>query len=316
MEPTNKAEAERLSAIVLASLDDDGATPGLARRAWWSRTHFHRLFRALVEETPGAMRRRLLLERAAWQLSRTRAPVTEVALDAQYGSLEAFTRAFRRAFGVSPSIYRRLGATYHRLPSAGGIHFVAPGSPSKGASDMDLFDRFAGHDSWHTRKLLEHARVLSDADLDRPLSGPVRLCHWEPASRTLRDLLDRIVYTKEIWTAALAGRALPPETPKAERSAQAMLERWERVDPEFNGILKQVRDHGSWDDTFVDALCEPPETFTFGGMFAHMMTYNSYRRLAALDIMRRYGIDDPGTGCPMEYEQSVAPRTERETVKA
>ena len=27
-----------------------------------------------------------------------------------------------------------------------------------------------------------------------------------------------------------------------------------------------------WDDTFVNALCDPPETFTFGGVFAHIMT--------------------------------------------
>ncbi len=313
-----KSQADRLSAVVLDSLDGEGATPQLARRAYWSRTHFHRLFRSLVEETPGAMRRRLLLERAAWQLSRSRAAVTEVALDARYGSLEAFTRAFRRAFGVSPSIYRRLGATHYRLPAAGGLHFAAPGSRSKGASDMDLFDRFAGHDSWHTRKLLEHARGLSDADLDRPLSGSVKLACWEPVSHTLRHLLERIVYTKEVWTAALAGRNFPPETPKTGQTIEAMLARWDRIDPEFNAILKEVRDHGSWDDTFVDALCEPPETFTFGGMFAHMVTYNSYRRLAALDAMRRYGVDDPGTGCPMEYEQSLAPRKaeDREEVAA
>lgn len=318
MDATRKTEADRLSAVVLDSLDDDGSTPQLARRAYWSRTHFHRLFRALVEESPGAMRRRLLLERAAWQLSRTRESVTDIGLDARYGSLEAFTRAFRKAFGVSPSIYRRLGATHYRLPAAGGIHFVAPGSRSKGASDMDLFDRFSGHDSWHTRKLLDHARGLSDGQLDQALQGAVKLVPWEPASKTLRELLNWIVYTKEVWTAALAGRAFPPETGAAERTPEAMLARWDRVDAEFNRILKEVRDHGSWDDTFVDALCEPAETFTFGGMFAHMMTYNSYRRLTALDVMRRYGVDDAGTGCPLEYEQNVAPwkAEDREEVKA
>jgi AraC-like DNA-binding protein len=80
---------DRLSAVVLNSLDTQARTPDLARQAYQSRTQFHRLFRTVVEETPAAMRRRLLLERAAYQLGHTGMSVTEVALDANYNSLEA-----------------------------------------------------------------------------------------------------------------------------------------------------------------------------------------------------------------------------------
>ena len=104
----NKADgqntADRLSAIVVNSLDTQAQTRDLARQAYQSRTQFHRLFRAVAEETPAAMRRRLLLERAAYQLAHTGMSVTDVALDANYGSLEAFTRAFRKAFRTSPSL--------------------------------------------------------------------------------------------------------------------------------------------------------------------------------------------------------------------
>jgi AraC family transcriptional regulator len=96
-------EAQRLREIVLDSLDQEQDANGFARHAYRSRTQFYRVFRAMIEETPVAMRRRLLLERAAWQLSRTQLSVTDISLDANYGSLEAFTRAFRNAFGVSPS---------------------------------------------------------------------------------------------------------------------------------------------------------------------------------------------------------------------
>jgi hypothetical protein len=115
------------------------------------------------------MRRRLLLERAAFQLSHTSASVTDIALDANYASLEAFTRAFRKAFRVSPSLYRRMGTLYSQLPAPNEIHFHAPGSNAKGETDMDLFDRFAGNDSWHTRTLLRYASTLNDEQLDRPL---------------------------------------------------------------------------------------------------------------------------------------------------
>src|SRR5262245_51333497 len=134
---------------MLGSLDDSPRTEDLARRAYQSRTQFHRVFRAIVEETPAAMRRRLLLERAAFQLAYSKSSVTEIAVDAGYGSLEAFTRAFRKAFRTSPSVYRRMSAASIHLPAPNGIHFHAPGSVSKGAGEMDLYDRFAGNDSWH-----------------------------------------------------------------------------------------------------------------------------------------------------------------------
>src|SRR5262245_65575064 len=93
-------EAERLSQVGLGPLEDDASAEQLARRAYRSRAQFFRGFGAMIEETPAAMRRRLLLERAAWQLGRTERLITEVAFDAHYGSLEAFTRAFCRAFKI------------------------------------------------------------------------------------------------------------------------------------------------------------------------------------------------------------------------
>src|SRR6476620_12232366 len=131
----NQDTAERLSAIVAKSLDTQERTQDLARQAYQSRTQFHRLFRAVVEETPVAMRRRLLLERAAYQLAHTGMSVTDVALDANYGSLEAFTRAFRKAFRISPSLYRRTRDPHFHLPASNKVHFFAPGSSTKGGRD-------------------------------------------------------------------------------------------------------------------------------------------------------------------------------------
>jgi hypothetical protein len=71
-------------------------------------------------------------------------------------------------------------------------------------------------------------------------------------------------------------------------------------------VLKEVRNRGAWDDTFVDALCEPPETFAFGGMFAHVITFNSYRRMLAMDTLRHLGVKVEGFGCPSEYLASLA----------
>jgi AraC family transcriptional regulator len=309
-------KANRLSAIVANSLDTQAKTQDLARQAYQSRTQFHKLFRTVVEETPGAMRRRLLLERAAYQLTHTGMSVTDVALNNSYGSLEAFTRAFRKAFRSSPSLYRRMRDPHFHLPASNRIHFLAPGSPTKGERDMDLFDRFAGNDSWHTRRLLEYASTLTEEQLDQPLPSVVELLPWRESNKTLRQLLENIIFTKEVWTAALSGTDMDMNgPPQSHRSPQAMLERLEKTDAELHRILSDVRNRSAWDDTFVDALCEPAETFTFGGVFAHIMTFNAHRRLTALDALRQLGVQTEGFGDPMEYEERVAPWNQQIALK-
>ena len=173
---------------------------------------------------------------------------------------------------------------------------------------MDLFDIFSGQESWHTRRLLELAKTVSDEQLDRPLNNPAKVFPWDTPDQSLRQMLDRLVQTKEVWAAALTGGSMPPmdSAPLTDRTPAAMLARLEKADAEFHGVLNDVRNRSAWDDTFMDALCEPPETFTFGGMFAHVITFNAYRRMLAIDAMRCLGIEVEGFGCPSEYLASLA----------
>ena len=302
-------EAERLRQIVQDSLDEDRDGDSFARHAYRSRTQFYRVFRAVIEETPFAMRRRLLLERAAWQLSRTKLSVTDISINANYGSLEAFTRAFRKSFGVSPSLYRRMGATFTHIHAPNGIHHHSSMDDGKGIGQyMDLFDIFSGQESWHTRRLLDLAKTLNDTQLDRPLNNQIHIFPWDSPDQSLRQLLDRMVQTKEAWAAALTGGITPllDKAPPADRTPSAMLARLQKADAVFHDVLSDVRNRGAWLDTFVDALCEPPETFTFGGMFAHVITFNAYRRMVAIDVLRSLGVKVEGVGCPMEYVESLA----------
>ena len=299
---------QRLGGVVLESLDRQEDANGLARQVYRSRTQFYRVFRAMIEETPIAMRRRLLLERAAWQLSHTQLSVTDIGLDANYGSLEAFTRAFRKAFRVSPSLYRRMGATYTHLHSPNGIHHHSGDDDTKGASQsVDLFDIFSGQESWHMRRLLELAKTLNDEQLDQRLQNGVKVFPWDSPDQSLREVLDRMVQTKEAWAAALTGGSMPlfDNAPPNHRTPSAMMARLEKADEGFHAVLKDVRNRSAWEDKFVDALCEPPETFTFGGTFAHVITFNAYRRILAIDALRRLGAKVEGFGCPMEYLDSL-----------
>jgi AraC family transcriptional regulator len=87
-------------------LDQDLALDRLAKLAHFSPFHFHRIFKGLIGEGVIEYVRRLRLESAAVALKTTDRPVLQVALDSGYGAHEAFTRAFRQLFGVSPSQFR------------------------------------------------------------------------------------------------------------------------------------------------------------------------------------------------------------------
>ena len=101
-------------------LDEELTLAGLARVACFSPYHFHYIFRGIVGEGLGEYIRRLRLERAWHRLLDGARPVTEVALGAGYGSHEAFDRAFKAHFGLTPSAARRAGEVSALLPAIDG----------------------------------------------------------------------------------------------------------------------------------------------------------------------------------------------------
>jgi hypothetical protein len=117
-----------------------------------------------------------------------------------------------------------------------------------------------------------------------------------------------MVQTKEVWAAALTGGSMPllDNAPPEDRTPSATLARMDRAGKEFHSVLTDVRNRSGWENTFVDALCEPPETFTFGGMFADVITFNAHRRMLAIDALQRLGAKVEGCGSPIEYVALLA----------
>jgi len=96
-------------AYAAAHLDEDLSLEALAAQARLSAFHLHRKFSAAAGETPKQFTLRLRLDCAAALLVTRQDSVLDVALSCGFQSHEAFCRAFRRRFGMTPSAYRARG---------------------------------------------------------------------------------------------------------------------------------------------------------------------------------------------------------------
>lgn len=118
----------RVLVTIQERLDERLPLEELAALACFSPHHFHHVFTGMVGESLASHVRRLRLERAASRLKRTDLPVVEIALEAGFESHEAFTRAFRGNFGVSPSQFRKRDGVAQILKTPSGIHYGRNGA--------------------------------------------------------------------------------------------------------------------------------------------------------------------------------------------
>jgi AraC family transcriptional regulator len=294
------AELREIIRLVEQSLDEPGLDAGaLASRACLSRFHFDRLASAALGEPPGAFRRRLLLERAAHRLVSTAVTVIEIGAEAAYTSPDAFTRAFVRAYGTTPTGYRRQSRSVHDLPSANGIHFHPPGGLRLPAAQrnatMDVLTRLYDHHIELTGAIVDRLTEVPADVLDRPIELPVEGIDARP---TLRVLSDKLVRQLEMWVGAVEGAT---SIPAGQTSPAALRARLGQAAPRFRAVIVDRVAAGAGGDAFLDATCEPPQTFTLGGVLAHVLTFAAVRRTLAIGALESSGIGDLGAGDPMRF---------------
>lgn len=59
---------------------------------------------------------------------------------------------------------------------------------------------------------------------------------------------------------------------------EGLNRRLRTVGPRFRGLAVSALDAGRADEAFIDATCDPPQTFTYGRMLAHVLTFSAVRR--------------------------------------
>lgn len=102
---------QRINAVIHYArehLDEDLSLETLAQVAGFSPFHFHRVFKALTDETINELVVRLRLERAAALLRASPAlSITDAAFESGFTSVATFSRAFKKHFGCTASTWDR-----------------------------------------------------------------------------------------------------------------------------------------------------------------------------------------------------------------
>ena len=194
--------------VVSASLDDATATSSHAERTSRASTWTGQSPRSRVSRRP-RFRRRIRLERAAHELVSTDDGVLEIALRAGYTTNEAFTRAFTRAYGRTPSDWRSQPPPTIHLPAPSGVHFHPHGGltvPARGkVTTMDLFQRSSsGTTSGSSARSSTGSSASTNPTSSLPITISVEYIDDDP---TLRSAVSRLIGQLAMWNAVVAGRA-------------------------------------------------------------------------------------------------------------
>lgn len=96
---------QRMQDYIEAHLEETVGLSDLAKVSLFSPWHSHRLFQEYTGLTPANYIRRLRLAKAALRIKNENVRIIDVAFDLGFGSVDGFTRAFFREFGMCPSEY-------------------------------------------------------------------------------------------------------------------------------------------------------------------------------------------------------------------
>lgn len=98
-----------------AHLHEKISVHDIAAASHYSTYHYSRVFKALVGDTPKEYLRKRRLTLAAKRLLTEDVGILELAIESQFDSQEAFTRAFKALFDMTPAQYRKINEPFRLL---------------------------------------------------------------------------------------------------------------------------------------------------------------------------------------------------------
>ncbi len=98
---------QRMQDYIEANLDSEITLADLSEVSFFSPWYSYRLFKECTGFTVSDYIRRLRLSKSALRLKNGEVKVTDVAFGLGFGSVDGYTRAFRRTFGMNPCEYAK-----------------------------------------------------------------------------------------------------------------------------------------------------------------------------------------------------------------
>lgn len=103
----DRQRLDRVLQYIEANLDTDITVNDLAEAACFSLFHFVRAFHLAMGRPPHAYLSERRLDHAKHLLAYSEAPLVDISLTCRFSGQANFSKAFKRAMGVSPGRYRR-----------------------------------------------------------------------------------------------------------------------------------------------------------------------------------------------------------------
>lgn len=97
---------QKMQDYILSNFAEEITLADLANAVNFSPWYSHRLFKELTGVSPAEYIRKLRLTEAAKRLKSEKSRITELAMELGFESVDGFTRAFAREFGMTPREYR------------------------------------------------------------------------------------------------------------------------------------------------------------------------------------------------------------------
>jgi len=99
--------AEAAKEFILTHFSDNISLQQIAQHCYVSPFHFSRIFKTILKKSPHQYLTEIRLNHAKVLLATTNKPITDIAFNCGFNSIEHFATAYRKQFKVAPSDYRR-----------------------------------------------------------------------------------------------------------------------------------------------------------------------------------------------------------------
>ena len=222
--------------------------------------------------------------------------VLDVAVEAGYGSHEAFTRAFQRAYDRRRARCVRTPRPARGRSSSTGRAGSTSTTGRPAAARVTIGERHGPRPT--ARRPPRGVPHHPDRAGGRPRrAGPGRPHHAVRGGRRRRPdpqtLLNAWSPRRSTGSTPCAAGTGPT---RATSRCAGLAARHAARRPDYQAFVAQALADGSLGDTLVDTTCDPPQTHSVGGVVGHVITFAAVRRTLAVGALGRpadFDLADP-----------------------